>query len=120
MLQLGHCPAFLRAIAASLRALLAVFVLVFLALGGAGIADRRAQGTHFFCAAAAASHDSGCKAADVRTVHVVPDTFRHLSDVRFRKAGSCTMIASGSAGVTGLYARLMLLVCHVVPSMERG
>lgn len=87
-------------------------VRVLGAFRAAGFADVRANLADVAGKFAAASHVTRGEPANRGAVDVEPDAFRHHFDVLLTKTGGCTVVARVCAAVTGLDARLMLLVSH--------
>jgi hypothetical protein len=110
-----HAAAFLGAMAASLRAGLAVVVLVLRAFVAAGLAYLRAQLAQLLNEVTATRH-AGCReSTDGSAVHVQRDAPRHHLDVFFPQARGCAVVTGVGARVAGVDTSLVLLVRHLNP-----
>jgi hypothetical protein len=78
-----HVPAFVAARMALQGALLAVFVVMALTFGGADVANLRAHSADFRREMRLAIHKRGSRAAELRAIHVEPNTFLQLGRIRF-------------------------------------
>lgn len=111
----GHSAAFLGATPASLRAGLAVVVLMLRAFVAAGLAYLRAQLAQLLNEVTATRH-AGCReSTDGSAVHVQRDAPRHHLDVFFPQARGCAVVTGVGARVAGVDTSLVLLVRHLNP-----
>ena len=86
--------------------------LVLAALGGAGSTYLGALAAQGHGEGAAACHETGRQAAQLRAVHVQGNAASHHLDVFFAQAGAGAMVAGGGASVAGVDAVLESGVIH--------
>src|SRR5205085_2888025 len=113
----GHLPAFLGAFAAGCGAILAMLRLVFLALGGTGIAHFRAERAEPGRELAASRHEPGGERAKIRAIAIQFDATRHFLHILLVQACRRAVFARCRALVTRVDTALVFFVWHMFSSL---
>ena len=108
----GHVTAFFGALPARLGAPLAVFDLMLLALGPAGVTNIGALAAKIMGELRPSAHPFDGPGADVRAVSVESDTFGHFLHVLLIETSRGTMLAFLGTLDAGCDAGLKLLMGH--------
>jgi hypothetical protein len=93
-------------------ALLAVLVVMALTFGGADVADFRAHPTDFGQKMGLAAHKGRSRAAELRAVHVEPNTFGQFGRIGLATARVRAMVALLGTLDTSVDAGLKLILVH--------
>jgi hypothetical protein len=105
-----HLSAFLRALAARVRATFAMLVFVFRAFLRARITDIRADSADPSRKLTAARHQPYGESADIRAIAVQFDAAGHHLHVLLVQAFGCAVLASDRAGDARMDATLVFLM----------
>jgi hypothetical protein len=108
----SHMYAFLSALPACFRALLAMLIFVLTALFRTLLADLSTCAAKFFCPATAQAHQLRRGVTDGSTLHIQLYTFCHHFHILFIQAGGSTMVTKCYASQTGVDTFFKVMVIH--------
>ena len=113
-----HASAFFRATVTGFRAVFAMFRFVLFAFVAARITNVSAHTADLLSELRASAHKSRCSPANLRTIPVESDAFRHHCDILLAQAGIGTVLAHLGTLDTGVNTGLVLFVGHESLSFE--